>query len=234
MAAGGQPPRVALRSAIPDPFPNSGFGSVLFPGTGAPPPIIPTAFPTTFVERFGSTTLGGGYTGRRRRGFYGGGGYGGYPIVWPVVVGGDYGYGAYDGGYAQQPPNITIVMPPQQTVPAVTINQYAPDQARPELREYAPQGGQASTQQPGDSSVRIYSAESSPRPAAADDQILFFVALKDSSVYTAVAYWVEDGMLHYVTPQGRHNQVSLDLVDRDVSSRLNAGRKVEFHLPAPR
>jgi len=155
-------------------------------------------------------------------------------------VGGDYGYGGYDSynagayngydPYTQPAPNITIVMPPQ--APPVVVQGYAPEQARPELREYGPEGGQASTRQPGDSNVRIYSTESSPRPAPPDDQVYFFIALKDSSVYTAVAYWVEDGMLHYVTPQGRHNQVSLDLVDRDVSGRLNAERNMEFHLPA--
>jgi hypothetical protein len=55
--------------------------------------------------------------------------------------------------------------------------------------------------------------------------------LKDSSVYSAVAYWVEGETLHYITTQGKHNQVSLSLVDRNLSEMLNRGRKVEFRLP---
>jgi endonuclease YncB( thermonuclease family) len=63
------------------------------------------------------------------------------------------------------------------------------------------------------------------------ENVTFLIALKDSSVYTAVAYWVEGDTLHYITPQGRHNQVSLELVDRALSEKLNQGRKVEFKLP---
>lgn len=66
---------------------------------------------------------------------------------------------------------------------------------------------------------------------AGDDPVTFLIALKDSSVYSAVAYWVQNDALHYVTPQGKHNQVSLSLVDRALSARLNTGRQVEFHLP---
>ena len=207
----------------------TGFGNVLFPGTGSPPPAganftsFPFSTPTTFVERLGSSISGSGYTGvggygRRRRG--GGGGV----VAYPVYIGGG-NYGDYSDQYAnqQQPPaNITIVMPPQQQAPPVVM-QYAPDQAP--TAEAAP---------PSNSNIRIYQAPSPPRPEPSDDQVLFFIALKDSSVYTAVAYWVEDGTLHYITPQGRHNQVSIDLVDRPTSSKLNEGRKVEFRLPAAR
>ncbi len=205
----------------------TGFGSVLFPGTGNAPPLTnPFTFPfttsTTFVERLGNSISGVGYTGVGRGFHGGGGGFGGYPIAYPVVVGGGF-YG--DNPYAyqqQQPPNITIVMPPQQTAPPVTINQYGPEAAKPEASAEAESG------------IQTYQAPSAPRPEPSDDQVMFFIALKDSSVYTAVAYWVEDGTLHYITPQGRHNQVSLDLVDRQTSARLNEGRKVEFRLPPPR
>lgn len=203
----------------------SGFGNVVFPGTGTPPPFT-TSFPsTTFIERFGDVIAGKPYTGvrggfRQRR--YSRGGFFG-PTVWPVVVGGL----PYDYGYDQPAP--TFVAPPQQAAPPVTINQYfGADTVTPAVHEY-PQSGESS---PG-SGVQIYRAPS-PQPAGApsgEDQVLFFIALKDSSIYTAVAYWVEDGTLHYITPQGRHNQVSLALVDRNISTRLNAGRAVDFRLP---
>ena len=213
----------------------TGFGNVLFPGTGSPPPAgaafttFPFSTPTTFVERLGSSISGSGYTGvgpgygHRRRG--GGGGV----VAYPVYIGGGGFYGDYADQYAnapqqQLPANITIVMPPQQQG-APMVLQYPPDQAQGPAAEAAPSAN---------SNIQVYQAPTAPRPEPSDDQVLFFIALKDSSVYTAVAYWVEDGTLHYITPQGRHNQVSLDLVDRPTSTKLNEGRKVEFRLPAAR
>jgi hypothetical protein len=38
-------------------------------------------------------------------------------------------------------------------------------------------------------------------------------------------------MLNYVTLQGVHVMVRLDLVDRDLSRDLNRQRNVEFRLP---
>ncbi len=222
-------PRMVVPRAIVSPGPvaayrtygsPSGFGNINFPGTGTPPTVInPFRLAPTFVERYGRNLVGStwGYGG------YGGAGYA--PLAWPVVVGGfDSSAADYlQAQQAQQPPNITIVMPPQQgNVPPVTINQnFGPGGAQPQ----------------GDTSgIQYYQAPSGQSDAAqaapADNQVLFFIALKDSSVYTAVAYWVQDGILNYVTPQGRHNQVSLDLVDRQVSERLNADRKLDFRLPA--
>ena len=62
--------------------------------------------------------------------------------------------------------------------------------------------------------------------------MVFFIALKNGSVYSAVAYWVDGEMLNYITPQGKRNQMSIDLVDRDLSVKLNEGRQVDFHLPS--
>lgn len=59
----------------------------------------------------------------------------------------------------------------------------------------------------------------------------FFIALKDGWVTAAVAYWVREETLHYITLHGSHNMVSLDLVDRQRSSKLNEGGRVPFILP---
>jgi hypothetical protein len=206
-----------------------GFGNILFPGTGTQPPLGPatpmmgsirpfTGFGSSFPQRFGQS-IGGFRT-------YGRGvnrGFGGvaYPIPYPVFVGG------WDQGYYQQPeqPNVTVIMPPQpssQPASPVTIYQnFAPAQPDQGVANPVQQWGPAAGQ-----------GEPAPAAAAAnDEQTLFLIALKDSSVYTAVAWWVDGGALHYITPQGKHNQVSLDLVDRSVSERLNRGRSVEFRLP---
>jgi hypothetical protein len=59
-----------------------------------------------------------------------------------------------------------------------------------------------------------------------------FIAIK-GHVCTAIAYWVQGDTLHYITAQGSHNQVSLVLVDRQTSAKLNAGRLVKLVLPPP-
>jgi hypothetical protein len=71
------------------------------------------------------------------------------------------------------------------------------------------------------------------RPVPKDDPPSFFIAMQDGWVYVARAYWVDKDTLHYITENGRHNQVSLALVNRGVSTRLNAKRADEFRLPPP-
>jgi hypothetical protein len=56
--------------------------------------------------------------------------------------------------------------------------------------------------------------------------------MKDHTIFPAVAYWVEDNTLNYITTQGVHNSASLDGVDRDFSKLLNSQRHIDFALPA--
>lgn len=72
-------------------------------------------------------------------------------------------------------------------------------------------------------------------PAGAEerrDRAKFFIALKDHWIHTAVAYWVQGKTLHYITPSMSHNQVSVELVDPQLTARLNAGNPVNVVLPA--
>jgi hypothetical protein len=55
---------------------------------------------------------------------------------------------------------------------------------------------------------------------------VYLIALKDESIHAATSHWADRTMLHYVTPQGAHEQVRLDLVDRAVTSELNSQRRV--------
>jgi hypothetical protein len=59
----------------------------------------------------------------------------------------------------------------------------------------------------------------------------YYIALKDHHVYLAVAYWVEGDTLHYFLPGNTHNQVSLSLVDYDLTQRLNRESDTEVRLP---
>jgi hypothetical protein len=60
---------------------------------------------------------------------------------------------------------------------------------------------------------------------------LFLIAMKDKTINAAAAYWVDGPMMNYVTQQGVHVIVRLDLVDRGLSRELNRQRNVEFRLP---
>jgi len=57
------------------------------------------------------------------------------------------------------------------------------------------------------------------------------IALKDNTINIATSYWVDGTMLNYITLQGVHVIVRLDLVDRALSRDLNRQRNVEFRLP---
>ena len=166
----------------------------------------------------------GAHIGGQRVAFDGGAGrrtaagaYGSYGYAYPVYLG-SYG-SAYDSslygapGQGTQQPNITIIMPPQQ--PPVIINQFdAP--ARPQMTVY----------QPG--------PDSAP-PAQADDSAAepphYLLAFKDHTIYSAVAYWVDGDTLHYFTAGNTHNQVSVSLIDRAMTERLNKDAGVDVKLP---
>ena len=59
----------------------------------------------------------------------------------------------------------------------------------------------------------------------------YLIAYKNHSVYAALAYWVEDDTLHYVTTQNTHNQASLALIDIELTKNLNQARNVPFSVP---
>ena len=191
-----------------------GFGNVVFPGTGTAPRLAaPFSIPSSFPQRLGATVSGWpGYTGapaidplRRRTAVV--------PMIWPVYVGGFYPY--------DPSASVTVISPPQQPSAPVTINQYF-------LGESAREAVRAPVER---ETVQTYQAPARPPAEAPSESVMFLIALRDSSVYSAVAYWIEGDTLHYITPQGKHNQVSLELVDRTLSEKLNQGRRVEFRLP---
>jgi hypothetical protein len=143
----------------------------------------------------------------------------------PLFVGGGYGYGY--GAYppVQPQPNVTVVNAPPQT-PSVIINQsYQPDRANPVVRDYT-------NTEP---TVSSYQAPipSNPEPVRSiddDKPTIYLIAMNDGLVYSAYAYWVEAGTLHYITTGHAHNQASVSLVDAKVSEQLNQERGIEFRL----
>ena len=71
-----------------------------------------------------------------------------------------------------------------------------------------------------------------PAEEAAQSTVpLFLIAMKDKTINAATSYWVDGPMLNYITQQGVHVIVRLDLVDRGLSRVLNRQRNVEIRLP---
>lgn len=213
-----------------------GFGSVLYPGTGHPPARPLGGINSTFPGRVGGTIRGVPFANPRP--VHPNHGYG-QIIAYPVVVGGYGGYYGYDPSYgAGYPPDQTPIVN-TNAAPSVVINQnFIPERANPVVREYNPQD------QPSDSSgMRMYEAPPShpyadqqeqaatPRQRASDEATIYLIALKDHNIVQALGYWMEGSTLHYVNAEHSLNQVSIDLIDRDLSQRLNDERGVEFKLP---
>ncbi len=194
---------------------SSGYvsGGVLHPPTigalGRPVPNAP-----------GSSAYSRGYRGRNGYGY-------GYGIAsYPVYIGGlsgDYYSGYGDPSLAAGPaygaaPGYGAAPAP----PAVVINQYfgAPGPGGPQ----------------DDPNVQVYSdQQKESAPAAAPEPRTYLIAYKDHSVYSALAYWIEDHTLNYVTTQNTHNQADLSLIDVDFTKKLNQDRNMSFSLtPAQR
>ena len=56
------------------------------------------------------------------------------------------------------------------------------------------------------------------------------LAFKDHSIYVATDYWLENNRLQYVTNYGASNSAALDLIDMDLTIKLNEARGVKFDL----
>jgi hypothetical protein len=139
----------------------------------------------------------------------------------------------YTGGPGFDP-GYNPAYPPDQ-MPTVIINQnFQPETIHPQLKDYS----NVTLPEPG----VVIPAPGTPAPAAAvppqtatpDDgqPNIYLIALNDQSVLTALAYWVQGDTLNYITLTDAQNHVSLALVDRDLSIRLNRERQVQFRLPA--
>jgi hypothetical protein len=159
----------------------------------------------------GSNRFGNDRFGSRRRSL-------GYPFSYSVWVP-DYFDNLYDQGpYGASAPQ--QAEPPDSRQPVI-INQYfgapAPPEAEPRNPPPAdPNQNTTTTRAPGD--------------AIGDPQNYYLIAYKNHAVYAALAYWLEDKTLHYVTTQNTHNQASLDLIDLTLTRSLNQDRQVPFTL----
>jgi hypothetical protein len=166
-------------------------------------------------------------------GYYGGAGaYGSYdPSAAGYAPG--YGSGYYGSGYADDGSQASGA-----GMPSVVINQnFVPQQSNPQVREYT---GDQPPQQQDQSGLKLYQAPPShpyadaQRAANSDQPTIYLIAFRDHTIVQALGYWMQGSTLHYVSAEQTLNQVSIDLVDRDLSQRLNDERGLDFRLPQPR
>jgi hypothetical protein len=171
---------------------------------------------------YGSVSGHGGYGGGYRGG-YGGGYYRGRSYIWPYAYPafgyGDYGYPGYGYGSDYGDPGSGYSAPPE----TMDYGQPAPP---PDMNQYPQQ-----VPQPNNGGLQMYQAPApTPQEQAMSDGRYYLIAYKDHSIYTALAYWMENGALNYVTPQNVHNQISLDLLDLDLTKLLNSRRGLAFNI----
>ncbi len=215
-----------------------GFGNVVYPGTGHAPGATPP------VGQFVASSHGGGYSrgfsnpGRASHPQHSGTVIVPYPVYYGGYYGTGYGYDPSAAGYA--PGNSDDGSQGYGPgVPSVVINQsFVPPQANPQVRDYT--GDQAPQDQ--SSGLRLYQAPPShpyadaqaQRSANSGQPTIYLIAFRDHTIVQALGYWMEGSTLHYVSAEQTLNQVSIDLVDRDLSQRLNDERGIDFRLPQPR
>lgn len=72
--------------------------------------------------------------------------------------------------------------------------------------------------------------EAAVRRHAPAGSALTLLALKDETLFPVTEYWLEDGLVFYVTSTGRQGSVPLRDLDWEMTSRLNAERGQEFVL----
>lgn len=153
----------------------------------------------------------------------------GYPYSYSIWVPDYFDYvdqmsQSYAAPYAYGAP----IAPQAPTTPSqpVIINQY--------FSGSGPASAQAAVPEPSVSSNPTPAITTASNAAAGgpigDPQNYYLIAFKDHAVFPALAYWIEDKTLHYVTMQNTHNQASIDLIDQDLTKKLNQDRNISFSL----
>ena len=67
-------------------------------------------------------------------------------------------------------------------------------------------------------------------PGEENQPILYLIAFKDGNIRAAMAYWVENGAIHYLDENHRQKEAPLSSVNRDLSVQLNHERNIPFQI----
>ena len=193
------------------------FGSVVFPG-GSNVPAVHTPPVIVGAPRSGFRPAASPAGQNFHRPVTGSRGNRGNTFVYayPVFVGGGY-ENSFVGGEPQ-------MAPPAQSMPTMA---YPAEPARPVIIQVGPEYPSRA--------MSAYQPTMPAAPAASDDQSAsserYLLAFKDHTVYSAVAYWFDGDTLHYFTSGNVHNQASVSLLDRELTTRLNKELGIDFRMP---
>lgn len=123
----------------------------------------------------------------------------------------NYGYGwgypaAFDG-YDEPSYSDVISIPEQESCGPILI-QPPPQPARPEMHEYKwPESN-------------------------GDTAATFVLLLTDGSVHHAIAVWIQNDDLYYITPEGTEGRLAPNSINREGTRTANAARHLTLSLPA--
>lgn len=154
-----------------------------------------------------------------------------------VPWGGAAFYGGFAGYSSYDMAPVTPLVQPVQTSPAVIINQYyTPEVVRPQIKEYTDLPAAAPKQEPKSEPKKESEkpAQAAAPAADADKPTITLLAFTDSSVVAVIAYWLQEGNLHYVTKSFDKRIVPAATLDSELTGQLNRERNVEFKLDAIR
>ena len=165
----------------------------------------------------------------RGRGFGGGHGhrFGVPTVVFPYGYG--YGYRGYDADYSR-----TYL---SEEEPEPVTRPYAQYVIPGRSSEVAAAGAKIYEVQPTDSEagagsgverVDVSTDTRTPPAEIENAPVYYLIALKGGPIYTSREHWLQGGVFHFVTAEGKHNRVTLGQVDMDFSVRLNRERGLQL------
>jgi hypothetical protein len=69
-------------------------------------------------------------------------------------------------------------------------------------------------------------------PESGDASATLAIVAKDGSVRKAIAVWLEENAVHYITPEDATERIGLDSIDLPATRRVNAEKHLLLPLPA--
>ena len=106
-----------------------------------------------------------------------------------------------------------------------------PYQAIPTIIEVNPQGPVSPPERTAQGVVHDYT-NTNPPEASQGPAAEFSVIGKDQVAHPAVAVWAQEGMLHYIGPDGSAGIMPVSSVDRAATQQANSAKDLHLQIPA--
>jgi hypothetical protein len=112
----------------------------------------------------------------------------------------------------------------------VVVEQAPPAEVQEEVVEPDPQE-RVQRVRPRESAPAL-SADAAPAPAPQREDEQYVFVRRDGTVFFAVAYSWDSGMLRYITQDGLRRSITGDSLDLGATQQFNEQRGLSFHAPA--